>query len=126
MKKLFVTSLFLVGIANLSAFADIPEPQWTEFCPPQYCDANDLQSDEASAYWYNRRVQFEKSLANCSKYFENNMDYCYDEIRATEMKKNQVREIRQSQSYKAYDYNKKLKNDAVNRSVENAKRINFQ
>lgn len=84
-----------MGIANLCAFADVPEPQWREFCPSQYCDADGFQSDEASTYWYNRRVQFEKSLANCSKHFENHMDYCYDEIRASELKKNQVREIMQ-------------------------------
>ncbi len=100
MKKFVITSLILIGAANIAVFANIPEPKWSEFCPSQYCSADGFQSDEASTYWYNRRVQFEKSLANCSKYYENHMDYCYDEIRATEMKKNQVREIMQQNQKK--------------------------
>ena len=94
MKKFVVTSFILIGAANIAAFANIPEPKWTNFCPPQYCNAS--QSDDA--YWYNRRVRFEKQLAACTKLEGTQQALCYDQMNAAEMKKTQVWEIRTKQN----------------------------
>ncbi|MBR6163816.1 hypothetical protein IKQ26_08010 [bacterium] len=94
MRKFVIMSFILMGIAELSAFADIPEPRWTNFCPSQYCSAT--QSEDA--YWYGRRVRFEKQLSNCNKLEGTQKALCYDEMNADEMKKTQVWEIRTKQN----------------------------
>lgn len=89
MKKiLFLTLLILLGT---SAFAEvILAPEWSEFCPVEYLNAKQTKWSKDTDYWYNRRIQFEASLAKCNSYTGDDLKYCYNHIRTVEENKNKV------------------------------------
>ena len=125
-KILFISSLIAVLISAV-CYAVVFEPEWTEFCPPKYCDSNENAFSKDATYWYKRRLQFNKALQRCSEYKGKELDSCYEEIRAAEARKNQVWNVRQDEKYRTTEYNReyymeKMKYDGINRMIETIKK----
>lgn len=120
----FISSVFIIGTAYS---APIFAPEWTEFCPPRYCDSNENAFSKDATYWYKRRIQFQNALAKCSAYKGEELDNCYNEIRAAEGRKNQVWAVRQEEKYRTTEYNReyymeKMRFDGVNTIIETIKK----
>ena len=127
MKKVIITALILFEITVISTNAAIFEPEWTEFCPPKYCESNENAFSKDATYWYKRRLQFQKALSRCSEYKGKELDNCYEELRAAEERKNKVWDVRQDEKYRTTEYNReyymeKMKYDGVNRIIETIKK----
>ena len=90
----------------ISVNAAVFAPEWTEFCPPRYCESNENVFSKDATYWYKRRVQFQQALAKCSVYQGEQLDNCYKEIREAEAKKNKVWDVRQEEKYRTTEYNR--------------------
>jgi len=105
-KKIIIASVIFLGITVMTKAETIFEPEWTEFCPPRYCDSNKNAFSKDATYWYKRRMQFEKSLAKCSEYKGEKLDKCYGEIREAEARKNKVWDVRQEEKYRTTEYNR--------------------
>lgn len=125
MKKLF--GLLILLIMTQAANAAIFEPEWTEFCPPKYCESNENAFSKDATYWYKRRLQFQKALSRCSEYKGKELDNCYEELRAAENRKNKVWDVRYEEKYRTTEYNReyymeKMKYDGVNRIIETIKK----
>ena len=126
MKRIFVALMVFFTsctIANAAIFA----PEWTEFCPPHYCDSNENVFSKDATYWYKRRIQFENALSKCSAYKGKELDNCYDELRAAEERKNEVWAVRQYEKYRTTEYNReyymeKMKYDSINQMIETIKK----
>ena len=106
MKKLFITSLIFLEIANIAANSAVFAPEWTEFCPPRYCDSNENAFSKDATYWYKRRLQFNNAVAKCSAFQGEEQDSCYEELRAAEARKNEVWGVRQEEKYRTTEYNR--------------------
>lgn len=116
MKKSVITLLIFVGFLGNMANAAVFAPEWTEFCPPRYCESNENMFSKDATYWYKRRLQFNNALARCSSYQGREQENCYDEIRAAEARKNQVWDVR---------YEEKTRTTQFNREYE-MERMQFQ
>lgn len=67
MKKYILVAAFLVSAGMLlKVDAATFAPEWTEFCPPRYCESNENVFSKDATYWYKRRLQFNNALAKCS------------------------------------------------------------
>lgn len=112
MKKLLMI-LSVMVIASGCAMAEvILAPQWAELCPSSYLNAKASKWNSDSDYWYNRRIQFDESLARCNGYQGDDLKSCYSQVREAELKKNSIwntkveaREMARQQSHQEYiDY----------------------
>ena len=101
---LSLSCIVIIGF-NVNA-APILAPEWTEFCPPIYCESNETVFSKDATYWYKRRIQFNNALAKCSAFQGEQLDRCYDEIRAAEERKNKVWDVRQEEKYRTTEYNR--------------------
>ena len=106
MKKIILTLAVFFGIAVAGVSAAIFAPEWTEFCPPRYCESNENAFSKDATYWYKRRLQFNNALARCSAYRGTELDNCYAEIRAAEARKNQVWDVRYEEKTRTTQYNR--------------------
>ena len=127
MKKSIITFISCVFIIGTAYSATIFAPEWTEFCPPRYCDSNENAFSKDATYWYKRRIQFQSALAKCSALKGEELDNCYNEIRAAEGRKNQVWAVRQEEKYRTTEYNReyymeKMRFDGVNTIIETIKK----
>ena len=127
MKKIFIMLIVFLGVFFVSANAAILTPEWTEFCPPRYCDSNENVFSKDATYWYKRRLQFNNALAKCSAYQGKQLDNCYEELRAAEMRKNQVWSVRQEEKFRTTEYNReynmeKMKYEGINQILETIKK----
>ncbi|MCR5260919.1 MAG: hypothetical protein K6C94_03700 [Candidatus Gastranaerophilales bacterium] len=127
MKKLLITGLVLFGAFGLAVRASVFAPEWTEFCPPHYCDSNESVFSKDATYWYKRRLQFYNSLAKCNSMTGAEQDACYDEMRAAEGRKNQVWAVRQAEKYRTEEFNREYEMERmqfynINRIIETIKR----
>lgn len=101
-KNLFALAL-LVGFTS-SVFAEIIlAPQWSEFCPPSFLTVSSTVKTKDKKYWYERRVQFETSLARCNGYTGDDLKSCYEQVRAAEVNKNKVWDMKVQQNYADLD-----------------------
>ena len=120
-------SLLMFFIVAAECNAVVFEPEWTEFCPPRYCDSNENAFSKDATYWYKRRNQFNKSLARCSEYKGAELESCYSQIREAEARKNKVWDVRQEEKYRTTEYNReyymeKMKYDGINQMLETIKK----
>ena len=106
MKKLIVTAILLAEMAGLAVGAAVFAPEWTEFCPPRYCESNENVFSKDATYWYKRRLQFNNALARCSVFKGEQLDACYDELRAAENRKNEVWDVRYKEKMLTTQYNR--------------------
>ena len=126
-KKLAVLSSLVIFLVSAASYGVVFEPEWTEFCPPRYCDSNENAFSKDATYWYKRRMQFQKSLSRCSEFKGKELESCYEEIRAAESRKNKVWDVRQDEKYRTTEYNReyymeKLKYDSINQMLETVKK----
>lgn len=112
MKNILLAILMLVPIAvladNLYDINGVQEPQWKDFCPPAFVDAKEPKGfgklNDTAAYWYKRRVDFEKGIQDCREETDNDLKVsCYNKLKVRQYAKNS-------------DYNARLE------AIENAKR----
>ena len=106
MKKIVVTLLVFMELANIAATAAVFAPEWTEFCPPKYCESNENMFSKDATYWYKRRLQFNNALARCSALHGAELDACYADLRAAEARKNQVWDVRYEEKMLQTQYNR--------------------
>lgn len=90
MKKIFLTLLILLSIPAAGFAEVILAPQWTEFCPASYTNAQPSKLNSSKTYWYNRRLQFEDSISQCGSYTGEDLKSCYSQVRSAELSKNKV------------------------------------
>lgn len=126
-KKLIFVSSIMFFMAASTCYGMVFAPEWTEFCPPKYCESTESIFSKDATYWYKRRIQFEKSIEKCSIYKDTELDNCYIEIREAEARKNKVWDVRQDEKYRTTEYNReyymeKMKYDGINRMIENIKK----
>ena len=119
--------LAFLGFASVSTQAAIFAPEWTEFCPPRYCESNENMFSKDATYWYKRRLQFNNAIARCSVYQGEQLDSCYAEIRAAEARKNQVWDVRQYEKNVTTQYNReyemeRMKYNSINQMLETIKK----
>ena len=112
-----------MSLCNAAMFA----PEWTEFCPPKYCDSNENAFSKDATYWYKRRLQFNNALSQCSAYKGEELDKCYEEIREAEARKNKVWDVRQEEKYRTTEYNREYEMErmqlyGINRIIETIKK----
>ena len=126
-KKMMIVLFAMLFLVSAACEAAVFAPEWTEFCPPKYCESKENAFSKDATYWYKRRMQFNKALATCSAYHGTELDSCYAEIRAAEDRKNQVWAVRQEEKYRTTEYNReyymeKMRYDGINQMIENIKR----
>ena len=119
--------LAFLGFASVSTQAAVFAPEWTEFCPPRYCESNENMFSKDATYWYKRRLQFNNALARCSVYHGEQLDACYAEIRAAEGRKNEVWGVRQYEKNLTTQYNReyemeRMKYNSINQMLETIKK----
>ena len=128
MRKYILVAAFLLSTPLLiktdaAAFA----PEWTEFCPPRYCESNENMFSKDATYWYKRRLQFNNALARCSSLHGAQLDSCYAELRAAEARKNQVWDVRYEEKMLQTQYNRqyemeRMQYQGINQILETIKK----
>lgn len=99
MKKLILLSLLLVPLFAFAAEEEVlsvngvEEPQWKDFAPVAYVDVKEPKGlakfNDVVAYWYKRRVEFEKGIDKCREITENNAQFsCYQDLKVKQYQKN--------------------------------------
>ena len=101
-KKILVLSAFT---CILSVNASIFEPQWSEFCPPNYQNAVFRKGEKAGMYsennyWALRRVQFERGIRECRSYKDiETQNACYNRLVDIERNKTVQRKDANAERY---------------------------
>ena len=81
-----VLSFLLIGQNGYCE--NVNQPSWEEFCPSKYINAKQVKGDKEQSYWFWRRLQFEQAITKCeTKYTDEDLETCYDEIRLSEERK---------------------------------------
>ncbi len=82
-------SLLLALFLTLPTFTYF-EPDWSEFCPPQYVNLSTSKKYfwAEKKYWLNRKVNFEKNKGYCE--IQKDKEDCFAELRQSELNKNKV------------------------------------
>ena len=125
-KKLAV-SLSIIFFVSAISYAASFAPDWTEFCPPRYCESNENVFSKDATYWYKRRMQFDNAIARCSAYKGAELDKCYEEIRAAEERKNKVWAVRQDEKFRTTQYHReyemeRMQFQGINQILETIKK----
>lgn len=126
MKK-FLISLSLICLFLETANAEvILAPQWSEFCPVSYMTAKPSKLSKNNTYWYERRIQFENAVSQCSSYKDKDLKSCYAQVREAELNKNKSwnekidAQNREHEEYIEYR-NKQQTYDAINSVIRTIK-----
>lgn len=123
MKK-FTIILSLLVLASSSAFSEIIlAPEWSEFCPVEYINAQSSKWNKNNDYWNTRRSQFETSISRCNSYVGDDLKSCYEQVRISEQNKNKAWHTRLEQqaieSQKSTDlYNRMQTFNAINHLID--------
>lgn len=117
----------VIFMSAVSTPAAVFAPEWTEFCPPRYCESTENVFSKDATYWYKRRIQFNNALAKCSAYSGEQLDSCYAEMRAAEERKNQVWAVRQEEKFRTDEYNRQYNKErmefySINQILETIKK----
>ena len=99
-------AILVSAVVAMKVSAAVFAPEWTEFCPPKYCESNENKFSKDATYWYKRRLQFNNALAKCSAYKGKDLDACYNELRAAENRKNEVWDVRYKEKMLTTQYNR--------------------
>ena len=97
MKKIIILSLLLAPMLVFAAedisLEGLDEPQWKDFAPVAYVNVQEPKGlakfNDVVAYWYKRRVEFDKNIEKC-RAVELNEDKlrCYQELKVKQYQKN--------------------------------------
>ena len=125
--KLAIVALIMFIMPVITCQGAVFAPEWTEFCPPKYCDSNENKFSKDATYWYKRRLQFNNALAKCSAYQGKQLDNCQEELRAAELRKNKVWDVRYEEKTRTTEYNREYEMDRmqfynINRILETIKK----
>ena len=101
MKKTTILAIFSALILSpLIVYAEsVMEPQWAEFCPPLYGNAEFKPTKENSKrhlennYWALRRAKFQKSIMECKTLSksQSELNLCYGRVANIEKNKTKQR-----------------------------------
>ena len=75
-------AILVSAVVAMKVSAAVFAPEWTEFCPPRYCESNENVFSKDATYWYKRRLQFNNAIAKCATYQGAKLDAFYEEVRA--------------------------------------------
>lgn len=89
MKKIFSVLVLLFMCAGMVKAEVILAPQWGEFCPSMYLNAQPAKFDKDKNYWYERRMQFNEMMKQASQYQGQDLKDFYEQVRQSEEKKNE-------------------------------------
>jgi len=86
--------------SSITFAESILEPQWAEFCPPLYENAQFIPAKENSKrnlennYWALRKVKFQKSILECKTLSKNQaeLNACYGRVANLEKNKTKQRQ----------------------------------
>ena len=111
MKKIIIAillcfPLFALAEDKIPSLDGFEEPQWKDFAPVAFVDVKEPKGlarfNDTGAYWYKRRVAFEKGIEKCREIEGNDTKVaCYQDLKVKQYQKNS-------------DYNARL--EAVERS----------
>lgn len=97
MKKLLILSLMFVPFIAIAdedvTLNGIEEPQWKNFAPVAYVDVKEPKGfakfNDVTAYWYKRKVEFDKGIESCRAVKENDAQFkCYQDLKVKQYQKN--------------------------------------
>ena len=88
MKKIIFIFGFLFATLGMVNAEVIFAPQWSEICPKSYLGAKQTRFDKDQNYWYERKLQFDESIAQCRNYQGEDLKECYSKVREMEGEKN--------------------------------------
>ena len=97
MKKIIVLlmlSLPLLAVAKDDiSLEGLEEPQWKDFAPVAYVDVKEPKGlakfNDVIAYWYKRRVEFDKGIEKCRALERNDEKLsCYQDLKVKQYQKN--------------------------------------
>lgn len=101
--------LYLLLGFSYQVFAEvILAPQWSEFCPPSFLTVPSTVKTKDKKYWYERRVQYESSLARCNGYAGEDLKDCYAQVREAEYNKNKVWDMKMQKEYESLEYYREM------------------
>jgi len=122
MKRFLLVAL--LSLICSSVYAEvIMAPQWSEFCPVEYINAQSSKWNKNADYWYTRRTQIDSSISRCLSYMGEDLKECYAQIRTSELNKNKVWNQRLEQQrieeQKSTDmYNRMQTINTINRLID--------
>lgn len=139
MKKVLIVLCIIIASQRVFAYG---EPQWSEFCPPQYQYVeykkptfwNTFFYNQAIAvknnnYWANRKQRFINSIEICKNSTKEYVDECFQNLKISEMNQSnqfylsEQQRIQQRQFQLQYLQNQQAIN---NQSWQNQQMINNQ
>ncbi len=120
MKKIFLLSVLSVLITNIVNAEIILAPQQSEICPKSYLNAKQTRFDKDQNYWYERKLQFEASIAQCKAYQGEDLKECYEQVIQSENKKTD----RWNTYVDAYNEQTKEERESLRRYSEKMQLIN--
>ncbi len=87
MNKLLNVMLVTVLTVGIASAEVILAPQWSEICPKSYINAKQTRFDKDQNYWYERKLQFDESIAQCKTYQGEDLKECYQQVIESENRK---------------------------------------
>ena len=87
MKKLYNVLFAIILSVGCAKAEVILAPQWSEICPKSYLNAKHTRFDKDQNYWYERKLQFDESIAQCKTYQGEDLKECYRLVIQSENKK---------------------------------------
>ena len=106
-------AILVSAMVAMKVSAAVFAPEWTEFCPPKYCESNENVFSKDATYWYKRRLQFNNALARCAGMHGEQLDSCYAELRAAENRKNEVWDVRYKEKMLTTQYNREYEKERM-------------
>lgn len=97
MKKIIFLSLLTLPLLAYAkddiSLAGLEEPQWKDFAPVAYVDVKEPKGlgkfNDVVAYWYKRRVEFDKGIESCRALERNDEKLtCYQNLKVKQYQKN--------------------------------------
>ena len=97
MKKIIVLLLLLTPLLVFAkddiSLDGLDEPQWKDFAPVAYIDVQEPKGlakfNDVIAYWYKRRVEFDKGIEKCRAIERNDEKLaCYQDLKVKQYQKN--------------------------------------
>ena len=95
MKKFIATLLLLVPLSALAVDDfGLNVPQWKDFAPSAFYDVKEPRGlfsklNVTAKYWYDRRVVFERSVAECKALEDHDARFsCYEELKIKQFREN--------------------------------------
>ena len=93
MKKFLVAIMLLLPLTAIAEDYALNVPQWRDFVPCAFVDVKEPKGlgklNLTAKYWYDRRVSFERSVAECKALETYEEQYtCYEELKNKEFQEN--------------------------------------